>query len=109
MPADVKLDISASGQGTVSVDGVDMSSLVSGAEVRTFAGDGTKVTLHLTPVALKDFTIQADTIEIKGSTIPSAVELALWQFLKAKFEPTPRAVDVTSCDSLLREFAPDRS
>lgn len=108
MPADVKLEVSSRGQGSILVDGVDMSSMVAGAEVRTFAGEGTKVTLHLTPVALKDFTIQADTIEIKGSTIPSAVELALWQFLKAKFDPAPRLVDVTSCDSLVKEFASDR-
>lgn len=108
MPADVKLDINGRGQGSVSVDGVDMSSMVSGLEVATFAGDVTKVTLHLTPVALKDFAIKDAAIEIKGSTIPSAVELALWQFLKAKFEPTPRALDVTSCDSLVREFAGDR-
>lgn len=108
MTADVKLNIDFRGLGAISVDGVDMSSMVGGVEVAAFVGDCTKVTLHLTPVALKDFAIKDAAIEIKGSTIPSAVELALWQFLKAKFEPTPREVDVTPCDSPTRVFALDR-
>lgn len=108
MNADVRLNLDANGLGTVAVDGADLSSAVSGVECSGFAGAGTKVTLHLTAAALKDVTIKADTLEFKGSTIPSSVELALWMFLQAKFQPTPREIDVTSCDSLAREFTKDR-
>lgn len=108
MTADVKLNVDARGHGTVEVNGIDMANLVVGVELSAFAGDATKVVLHLKPVALREFHIQAESIEIRGKTIPTAVELALWHFLKAKFEPKPKQIEVTAMDSLAREFAPDR-
>lgn len=97
----VNLNLDHAGRGAIIVDGANLSSISCGVSIVSAAGEATKVTLDLGICKLQDIKIEGADLAIRGERIPESVQVALWEFLRGKYDQ----VDVTVIADNSRRFA----
>lgn len=101
----VALRLNADGRGTLVVDGVDLSHATSGVSIEYDAAGHPKVAIRLAAGRPQDIEIEGCNLSISGVSMPTRVELALWEFLRSKYgqEVDATTLSSTSIDYALRD------
>lgn len=88
------------GKGSVLVDGVDISSIVTSATAQIEAGESPKVLLSLVAPSMEVLNLSEAGVVVKGVSMPVSVELALYKHLSAKHGALE--IDVTALSNTIR-------
>ena len=88
-------------RGVLLVDGINLSSVVSDITLNFKGGGESTLILGLAAYGQNEVVVDDAAVSIKGVLMPASVELALYEYLKRKYEP----IEVTALSDDSKKFA----